>query len=150
MSSQSAFASGRSIIVQASGTNHSINIYGDAHLTLLLPTHLAPPAVPRNCRQNDTADFYLLSSFAVDIPFTGRDRELASLRAWLTSDKPISVRALIGPVGSGKTRLAVEAIRELPAVGPTSWDAGFLTKKKHGTSPLGGTCPPGVGSATRW
>jgi class 3 adenylate cyclase len=44
-------------------------------------------------------------------PFVGRERELDDLRALLSADAPVVT--LTGPGGVGKTRLAVEAAREL-------------------------------------
>src|SRR5207248_7030431 len=49
--------------------------------------------------------------------------------AWLDDDVDISVHALIGPAGSGKTRLALEfcaAIDSDPA-GKGEWIAGFVS-----------------------
>jgi hypothetical protein len=101
MSSQVAYASGRSIIVQASGDNNTINVRGDAHLELIPAGRLAAAAISRKRRPDENTDLHLLSPAARAVPFTGRDRDLAGLRAWLTSDSYISVRAVIGPGGSG-------------------------------------------------
>jgi tetratricopeptide (TPR) repeat protein/nucleoside phosphorylase len=52
-------------------------------------------------------------------------RELAFLDDWCAGDKPTSVRVLVGPGGSGKTRLMIEWARRLRERQPP-WHAGFL------------------------
>ena len=54
----------------------------------------------------------------------GRDQELRSVLKWAESgDSNIQIRLLTGTGGSGKTRLAATAARELKTSG---WTAGFL------------------------
>ena len=55
--------------------------------------------------------------------WSGGEEEQASLRAWLTSGDPISVRVLTGQGGSGKTRLALDLCDDLPS---DEWQAGFV------------------------
>ena len=57
----------------------------------------------------------------------GRDREIESLDRWLRSDAPVSIRVITGAGGSGKTRLAIEALDAIEATEPGRWHAGFLT-----------------------
>ncbi|WP_369373348.1 tetratricopeptide repeat protein [Promicromonospora sp. Populi] len=59
----------------------------------------------------------LLDPAQAVVPFLGRDRELGELRSWAESSPPIRVRLLIGPIGSGKTRLAHEFGTGLSAAG---------------------------------
>ena len=70
----------------------------------------------------------LLIPYQRTTEFSGRDRELASLGAWVQSDAPVSVRVLTGPGGSGKTRLAVELLEWLEEKEPGAWNLGFLTQ----------------------
>jgi hypothetical protein len=51
------------------------------------------------------------------VGFTGRDTELAELRAWCQSDRPRSVGVLAGAGGVGKTRLALQIAGEWAATG---------------------------------
>jgi hypothetical protein len=101
------------IIVQIEGDNSAVNLKGLAHLTLT--RYLT--------RRRLESDIDILSPYSRSIPLIGRDAELADLRAWLTSQKPISIRVLTGRAGSGKTRLALELCEQMLAEG---WDAGFL------------------------
>lgn len=61
------------------------------------------------------------------IPWTsiGHDKIIDELVGWAESPSPISLRLLHGPGGSGKTRLAIQWIKERRELG---WAAGFLTK----------------------
>ena len=101
------------IVVQIEGDNNAVNLKGLAHLTLT--RYLT--------RRRIDSDVDLLSPYSRSIPLIGRVGELADLRAWLTSQKPISIRVLTGRAGSGKTRLALELCEEMLGEG---WDAGFL------------------------
>jgi len=53
------------------------------------------------------------------VPFMGRGRELAELRAWARSREPVALRLLCGLGGVGKTRLALELGRRLRRTGWT-------------------------------
>ncbi len=57
------------------------------------------------------------------VPFHGRERELADLVAWAHDSAPNSTKLVVGPAGSGRTRLAVELCRRMAADG---WLAGLL------------------------
>ena len=120
MSDQSARADGdRNIIVQATGSGHTINVGGFAHLTL-------SPASRQKVR-TPTSDLDLLNPAMRAIPLTGRDQDQADLRTWLSTERAHSVRTIIGPGGSGKTRLAIETMLEVSEDPADPWDAGFLS-----------------------
>ncbi|MEU4064155.1 hypothetical protein AB0F25_17310 [Streptomyces wedmorensis] len=59
----------------------------------------------------------MLSARHEIVPFTGRDEELADLRAWRDSARRLAVRWLQGPGGQGKSRLAAAFAREAVADG---------------------------------
>ncbi len=58
-----------------------------------------------------------LTAYARAIDMIGRDPELASLWAWLGSARPIALRVLTGPAGTGKTREALDALGAEPGDG---------------------------------
>lgn len=64
----------------------------------------------------------LKAKYAV-VPFVpdGREDVLAELLGWCGHDRPLAVRSLTGPAGTGKSRLAAEVCRRL---GP-DWHAGL-------------------------
>src|SRR5260370_28409435 len=57
------------------------------------------------------------------VPLLGRECALDDLRCWLASDRDVSIRVLTGGAGRGKTRLALELVREASQEG---WLAGFV------------------------
>ena len=58
------------------------------------------------------------------VPFHGREMELADLSRWCREKVSIGVRLYTSPGGMGKTRLALEACRQLRLEG---WRTGFAT-----------------------
>ena len=89
---------------------------------------------PRERRRGPVAgappcELDLLVPEAGNLPLIGRKDLFAELQAWLDDKADISVHALIGPAGTGKTRLALEfcgAIDSDPS-GKDKWIAGFLS-----------------------
>jgi hypothetical protein len=77
------------VFVQIAGDNNAVNLKGLAHLTLT--RYLT--------RRRIDSDIDILSPYSRSIPLIGREAELADLRAWLTSDKPIAIRVLTGRGG---------------------------------------------------
>ncbi len=63
-----------------------------------------------NRRGRIESDADRLTAYARAIDMIGRDGEMASLSDWLESARPIAVRVLTGPAGTGKTRLALELV----------------------------------------
>ncbi|RSN14502.1 hypothetical protein DMB42_08355 [Nonomuraea sp. WAC 01424] len=82
---------------------------------LLLP---AREPLPSDC-----PDWRLLLPRHAVVPYTGREGQLAALRAWAGEPAALSVAVLTGRGGTGRTRLAGELCEELREAG---WDAGFL------------------------
>jgi tetratricopeptide (TPR) repeat protein len=78
--------------------------------------------VPSELRQVAAAGivFWLTSPYS-PTPLWGRERELDRLLAWCTSNESVGVvRVVAGPVGVGKSRLALAVAEALPA----SWATG--------------------------
>lgn len=58
------------------------------------------------------------------VPFFGRTGELGTIKAFLEDSAPFSWWCVVGPGGAGKSRLALQAVRQLPE----GWAGGFLPK----------------------
>jgi hypothetical protein len=90
------------------------------------------PAVPglnvwtgRRVRTTGGSPSLLLRSDRAIVPFRGRQAEIDGLLEWCTSASPL-VHLLVGPAGTGKTRLAGEVCRRLAERG---WRTGFVEDK---------------------
>jgi tetratricopeptide (TPR) repeat protein len=100
--------------VQVDGDKNTVTIHArGARLTLDQRHRLR--AEPRDERE------LLLTDLRVT-DLVGREGDLATLVAWLSSDRPIAARCLTGRAGAGKTRLALELCERAEAMG---WIAGF-------------------------
>ncbi|WP_295959958.1 tetratricopeptide repeat protein [Rhodoferax sp.] len=104
-------------VVQITG-DHNTVVLGRAFLTL---TRFDSQ---RRASHSPSHPLNALSPYSRSTRLLGRDDELASLRAFLSTPKPISVRAMVGSGGSGKTRLALELCDQMQTEG---WNAGFAT-----------------------
>ncbi|MDW8126136.1 MAG: hypothetical protein RMJ04_15330, partial [Geminicoccaceae bacterium] len=102
------------IAVQASESTVTITIGGRARL-VLERRH----AVSRRVRY----EVDLLRAEAAAVPLVGRDEAMRRLEAWLEDPAPISVHAIVGGAGAGKTRLGLELCRRAEERG---WRAGFV------------------------
>jgi tetratricopeptide (TPR) repeat protein len=81
-----------------------IHVFGDGSPVYLLQNwRRAPAADPEWLRELPSR--MLNARFEV-VPFTGRDAELAALRAWRDQGPRLAVRWMYAPGGQGKTRLA--------------------------------------------
>ena len=83
------------------------------------PTELP---VPWRSLQENPDVFSLLQWRTAISDFDGREAEMAALKQWANSDRPISAKFVTGEGGAGKTRLAAELAKELRTSG---WAAGF-------------------------
>lgn len=117
----------RSAIVTGDGNVVTLT-FGDSGVALpLRRLQIAPPERRRALRPGERRELDLLDPRRAAVPFVGRAALLADLQAWLVDDHDLSVRALIGAAGSGKTRLAIELCRLVDgAHAPGAWTAGFL------------------------
>ncbi len=120
----------QAVVVTGNGNTVSLR-FGETGITLPLKRKqfrpperrqmAAPGALPR--------ELDLLVPEAGKLDFVGREDLLSELRTWLDGEPDISVHALIGRAGTGKTRLALELCNaidsDFAAKGP--WIAGFLS-----------------------
>ncbi|HSK79163.1 MAG TPA: hypothetical protein VLQ45_22105 [Thermoanaerobaculia bacterium] len=107
------------VVVQIQGDGNTV-IPGVAHLELTRHLRLR-----RSNSRQARGISGLLSPYTYSIPFVGREDVVADLWRWMERDhRPVSVRVLVAPGGSGKTRLALELCDQATARG---WDAGFVT-----------------------
>lgn len=104
------------IIVQAQGDNIHIQVG-------LLQPKLKLVPVEARIRKNLRQEIDILNPAFQAIPLVGRDQDMRFLQDWLRAEAGIAVTAMVGPGGSGKTRLAFEFLQQLPQ----GWQGGFLT-----------------------
>ena len=93
-------------VVQIAG-DHNTVVLGRAFLTL----------TRFDSQRHSSHPLSALSPYSRSTQLLGRDDELASLRAFLDSPQPISVRVVVGGGGSGKTRLALALYDQMQAEG---------------------------------
>jgi hypothetical protein len=107
------------IIVQAQGDNIAVRV-GLPHLKLI-------PVEARIHRQL-RREIDILNPAYQAVPLVGRELDMRFLHDWLGAKAGIAVTAMVGPGGSGKTRLALEFLQQLPM----DWQGGFLTPEEAG------------------
>jgi hypothetical protein len=116
-----------SVVVTGDGNTLS---FGDTGIMLPLRRKQFPPPDRRRPREGEPArELDLLVADSGRLPLIGRHDLRAELQAWCDDVADVSVHALIGRAGTGKTRLAIEfrrAIDNDPA-GKGEWVAGFLS-----------------------
>ncbi len=99
----------QSVVVTGSGNSVSLT-FGTSGLVLPLdrkqirsPERRRTQAAGERQRELD-----ILDPSRSRLPLIGREAVLADLRGWLVDEPDISVHALTGKAGTGKTRLAIE------------------------------------------
>lgn len=102
----------RNTVVQIHGDNNRVDLRR-SHFNLI-----------RHGQLNASDVTGLLYAEARAIPLFGRTEILNGLAAWANTPAKISIRAVIGASGSGKSRLAMELCDQLSAAG---WKTGFVT-----------------------
>jgi hypothetical protein len=118
MAVQSASPHGHhNIIVQAYGDGIQIQV-GYPWLELI--------PVQARIRGKPRRDIEILDPAFQAVPLVGRELDLQYLLGWLGAEAKIAITALVGPGGSGKTRLALELLQHLP----DGWQGGFLTAEE--------------------
>ena len=126
---QEAAAAAGSVIVQIVGDGNAVSP-GLPYLELARYTGLYS-RIRDDPEIGGPNEIDLIRPFTRAIELVGRESELASLRDWLKDDSLVSVRVLTGGPGLGKTRLALELVREATAGNSphtADWRAGFLTR----------------------
>ena len=115
----------QSIVVTGDGNSVSLR-FGESDVSLALNRKHVPP--PRRKTGPGKRELDILVPEMGHLPLLGREAEMRALRAWLDADDDISVHALTGPAGMGKTRLAIglcESVDGGQEAGNV-WLAGFL------------------------
>jgi tetratricopeptide (TPR) repeat protein len=132
MSDRSAHARDISQSVVVTGDGNTVSLtFGDSGIVLPLRRRQFPP--PDRRRRPTPSDppreLNLLVPAAGRLPLIGRKDIFAELQAWIDDDAAISIHALIGRAGSGKTRLALEFCSKVDsdANADGGWLAGFLS-----------------------
>jgi tetratricopeptide (TPR) repeat protein len=120
----------QSVVVTGGGNNVALT-FGDTGIRLPLRRKQFPPPErrrpPRKGEPPRELDF--LVPEAGKLPLVGRKDRFVELQAWFDDLADISVYALIGRAGTGKTRLAIEFCRTIDSdpAGNGKWVAGFLS-----------------------
>jgi tetratricopeptide (TPR) repeat protein len=118
-SAQSAFQSGHhNVIVQAQGDNIDLQVG--------IPPHLRLVPVGARVRKQPRRAIDILNPAFQSVPVVGREEDLRFLHEWLGAEAGIAITAVVGLGGSGKTRLALEILQQLPP----DWQGGFLTAEE--------------------
>jgi len=120
----------QSVVVTGDGNRVSLR-FGDTGIILPLKRkQFRPPERRRRLAPDERPrELDLLVPEAGKLPFLGREDILAELRAWLDDEADISVHAVIGRAGTGKTRLALEFVGgvESDPARKGQWIAGFIS-----------------------
>ncbi|MFC8849730.1 tetratricopeptide repeat protein, partial [Micromonospora sp. NPDC057141] len=90
------------------------------------------------------------------VPFTGRERTLDRLAAWIGGDEPVTALLVHGAGGQGKTRLAAHVSTSCAAAGWAAWQVTYTPTPVAGSTPVSRVALPGgavlavVDYADRW
>src|SRR5437764_11006457 len=110
MSDRSAHARdiSRSVVVTGDGNTVTLT-FGDSGIVLPLRRRQFRPSDRRRppAPGEPPREFDLRAPEAGKLPLIGRKDTFAELQAWIDDEADISVHALIGRAGTGKTRLAL-------------------------------------------
>ncbi|GGN90618.1 hypothetical protein GCM10010112_76140 [Actinoplanes lobatus] len=112
----------------------------------VMPTALRPLTVEQARAQPSRL---LLARHQV-VPFTGRDRALATLTGWMGNDDPVAVQLVHGAGGQGKTRLADELSARYTAAGWTVWQVTHTSTTASRVPVPGSAVLAVVDYADRW
>jgi hypothetical protein len=108
----------RNVVIQVvGGSGHAITVGAGPVLRLI--------GLERLSQRPVRTELDLLKAQHKKTRLVGRDRDFESLWQWLHSDRRISVRTVVGPGGTGKTRMAIELLARL-ASDDAQWQGGFV------------------------
>lgn len=115
-------------IVQIGTGNIAVQVDGESSVTIVIGTRARLTlerlhALVRPVR----SEVDLLRAEVAAVPLVGREEDLRRLEGWLEDAAPISVHAIVGGAGTGKTRLALELCRRAEDRG---WRAGFVAPQE--------------------
>jgi hypothetical protein len=109
MSDRSVTAHEMSQTVVVTGDHNQVTLaFGATGVSLPLARRQFRPL-----RRRALTELDMLMPDAGALPFVGRGDMMAELRGWLDAEADISVHALVGRAGTGKTRLAIELSRAI-------------------------------------
>lgn len=95
----------RSVVIMGDGNTASL-VFGDSGVRLpLRRLQVRPPERRRGLAPGERRELDILDPARAAVPLMGREVLLGDLEAWLVAEGDLSVRALTGRAGSGKTRL---------------------------------------------
>ena len=132
--------------VSARDISHSVVVTGDGNAVslsfgasgLVLPLDRKQIRPPERRRAQSAGErrreLDVLDPNRGRLPLIGRDAAMADLRGWLDDEPDISVHALTGRAGTGKTRLAIELCTAIDGADEPgeNWVAGFLSPVELG------------------
>jgi tetratricopeptide (TPR) repeat protein len=132
MSDRSVRAGDISQSVVVTGDGNAVTLtFGASGVSIpLIRKQFPPPERRRQQAAGEPArELDILVPETLKLPLIGRQEFLAELRTWLEDEVDISVQALIGPAGSGKSRLAIGLCQAIDGDfgGKGEWIAGFLS-----------------------
>jgi tetratricopeptide (TPR) repeat protein len=108
----------RNVVIQVlGGSGHTISVGTGPVLRLI--------GLERLSQQPIRTELDLLKAHHRKTRLVGRDLDFESLWQWLHSDQRISIRTLVGPGGTGKTRMAIALLARL-ASEDAPWQGGFV------------------------
>ena len=108
----------RNVVIQVlGGSGHTISVGTGPVLRL--------NGLERLSQQPIRTELDLLKAQHQKTRLVGRDRDFESLWQWLHSNRRISIRTLVGPGGTGKTRMAIALLARL-ASEDAPWQGGFV------------------------
>ena len=119
----------KSVIVTGDGNTVTLT-FGDSGVVLPLRRRQFRPPDRRRLAPGESArELDLLVPEAGKLPLIGRKDLFAQLQTWVDDEVDISVHALIGRAGAGKTRLALEFCLKIDGDpnAKSGWLAGFLS-----------------------
>jgi hypothetical protein len=132
MSDRSAHARDirQSVVVTGDGNTVTLTFGDSGNVLPLRRRQFRPPDRRRRPASGEPPrELDLLVAEAGKLPLIGRRDLIAELQAWIDDEVDISVHALIGRAGSGKTRLALEFCLKIDSDQNArgGWLAGFLS-----------------------